>query len=91
MRQRKLERPQKRQKGQFLTPTSLAHDIVRALDLSDVRRILEPACGDGPFLRALVARLAESTGRRPQAPVAWGETPGTRRPGAPAGSTAAPV
>ncbi len=54
MRQRKLDRCEKRQRGQFLTPTSLARQIVRSLDLGGVKRVLEPSCGDGSFIRAIM-------------------------------------
>lgn len=58
MRQRKHERVKKRQLGQYMTPRSLAHEIVSTLDLRRVERILEPSCGTGSFLHALEKRLA---------------------------------
>jgi tRNA1(Val) A37 N6-methylase TrmN6 len=57
MRQRKLERSQKRQRGQFMTPERLAEDIVESIDMRGVRRILEPSCGNGSFVRALSERI----------------------------------
>lgn len=40
-----------------MTPDLLAQRIVTGLDLTDCRRILEPSCGDGAFLSAIVHRL----------------------------------
>ena len=57
MRKRKHERAQKRQRGQYMTPSALVHEIVRAIPLDGCARILEPACGDGAFLSALATRL----------------------------------
>lgn len=37
-----------------MTPDLLAQRIVTGLDLTDCRRILEPSCGDGAFLSAIV-------------------------------------
>ena len=54
IRQRKHEREQKKQRGQYMTPRSLASRIVAALPLEDYQRILEPSCGDGAFLSAVV-------------------------------------
>lgn len=65
MRQRKHERSQKRQRGQFLTPRQLASDIVRSLDFRSVRRVLEPSCGDGSFVTAVLDRFLERRDARP--------------------------
>ena len=63
MRQRKLERCEKRQRGQFMTPKGLARDIVAILDLQNVRRILEPSCGDGSFVEAVLRRFRSEAER----------------------------
>lgn len=65
MRQRKLERCQKRQRGQFMTPRRLARDIVQTLDLGNIRRVLEPSCGDGSFLGALLDRIDRDPAAEP--------------------------
>lgn len=57
IRQRKHEREHKRQRGQYMTPRSLASQIVGALPLAKYQRILEPSCGDGAFLAAVIDRL----------------------------------
>ena len=59
MRLRKHEREHKRQRGQFMTPTPLAQRIVSGLAVENASRILEPSCGDGSFLSAIVRRLSE--------------------------------
>ena len=53
MRLRKHEREPKRQRGQYMTPESLAWKIVCQLDISAGSRILEPSCGNGAFIKAL--------------------------------------
>lgn len=68
MRLRKLQRCEKRQRGQFMTPPRLAHDIVRTLDLKEVRRILEPSCGNGSFVGAVLDRLQREAGASLGAP-----------------------
>ena len=67
MRQRKHEREKKRQKGQFMTPDAVARRIVAGLDLTECRRILEPSCGDGAFLAAMVDRLRSPNVPKPSA------------------------
>ena len=57
MRQRKHEREHKRQRGQYMTPESLAWKIVSQLDIAAGSRILEPSCGDGAFIKALFQRF----------------------------------
>ena len=57
MRQRKHERADKRQKGQYMTPLTLAREIVSRIPLSAYTRILEPSCGDGSFLSAILDQL----------------------------------
>ena len=37
-----------------MTPSRLARNIVRSLDLQEVRRVLEPSCGDGSFVEAFL-------------------------------------
>ena len=59
MRQRKHERERKRQHGQFMTPPRLAQQIVSGLAVESASRILEPSCGDGSFLSAILGRLSE--------------------------------
>ncbi len=53
MRQRKHEREQKRQRGQYMTPDSVADRVLRQIAVDHVRRVLEPSCGEGVFLRRL--------------------------------------
>lgn len=62
--QRKHERHAKRQRGQYMTPASLATQVVSTLPLCKYDRILEPACGDGAFLSAVAKRLADGRHRR---------------------------
>ena len=62
MRQRKHEREYKRQNGQYMTPETLARQIVSEIDFGNYRRILEPSCGEGAFLAAIIDRLADDTG-----------------------------
>ena len=57
MRRRKHERAQKRQRGQYMTPPALARDILSGEDFADCSRVLEPSCGDGAFLDAVMTRL----------------------------------
>lgn len=65
MRLRKHERESKRQRGQFMTPPPLARRIVSALPIESATRILEPSCGDGSFISAIVDRVSTtSTGGR---------------------------
>lgn len=59
MRKPKREREYKRQRGQYMTPRDLAIDIVTTIDLTAYNRILEPACGDGAFLSAVLEQLAK--------------------------------
>ena len=54
MRQRKHHREYKRQTGQYMTPSLLARRIVSGLQLDRCDRILEPSCGDGSFLSAIL-------------------------------------
>ena len=62
MRPPKRERERKRQLGQYMTPPSLAREIVSKLPVESAERILEPSCGDGAFLSAVVDRLADGGG-----------------------------
>ena len=59
MRQRKHEREYRRQNGQYMTPSALAKNIVSTINLDNCSRILEPSCGKGVFLSAIIDRLAE--------------------------------
>ena len=59
MRLRKHERAPKRQRGQFMTPPPLARRIVSGLAVESRARILEPSCGDGAFLSAVLDRLSD--------------------------------
>lgn len=47
----------RRQLGQFMTPTELAHRVVQELDLTAESRVLEPSFGGGSFLVPLIRRL----------------------------------
>lgn len=65
MRRRKHERAQKRQRGQYMTPSALARNVLADEDLADCVRILEPSCGDGAFLDAIMTRHGyRDSGRR---------------------------
>lgn len=64
MRPRKHERAQKRQRGQYMTPPALARDVLSGEDIADCSRILEPSCGDGVFLDAIMTRLGGRHGGR---------------------------
>lgn len=61
MRLRKHERERKRQHGQYMTPPALAHKIVSGLTTDVGTRILEPSCGDGAFLSAILEKLSDVT------------------------------
>ena len=50
-----------------MTPVRLARDVVSGLDLADCARILEPSCGDGAFLDAVMARVGH--GREIRRPI----------------------
>jgi type I restriction-modification system DNA methylase subunit len=54
---------QRRSRGQVFTPAALAQLVCRAVLGDGVRRVLDPACGDGRFLEAAAA-VAAATGRR---------------------------
>ncbi|HEX5416498.1 MAG TPA: N-6 DNA methylase [Chloroflexota bacterium] len=54
MSQTRTRRPPKRQLGQFMTPPSLAENLVRQLPLSADLRVLEPSFGDGSFILPLI-------------------------------------
>lgn len=58
MRQRKHEREYRRQNGQYMTPDVLAGQIVSEINFDNCSRILEPSCGEGVFLSAIIDRLA---------------------------------
>ncbi len=58
MRLRKHERERKRQRGQYMTPLPLAREVVSRLAVESCSRILEPSCGDGAFLDAILERLS---------------------------------
>lgn len=60
MRQRKHERTQKRQRGQYMTPQGLARDVVSHLEFAGCSRILEPSCGEGAFLAAIIDRINDA-------------------------------
>ena len=62
----KKSRPQKQQRGQFMTPSSLTASIVDCLELSRETKVLEPSFGDGAFILPLIRRfiqLYSGTGR----------------------------
>ena len=50
-----------------MTPVRLARDVVSGLDLADCARILEPSCGDGAFLDAVMTRVGH--GREIRRPI----------------------
>ncbi len=56
----KAKREGKRQLGQFLTPYSVARQIVDSLALNLEADVLEPSFGEGAFVQAYADRLAES-------------------------------
>ena len=43
-----------------MTPVALARDVLSGVDFVDCSRILEPSCGDGAFLDAVMARIGHS-------------------------------
>ncbi|NQU24523.1 MAG: N-6 DNA methylase [Candidatus Nealsonbacteria bacterium] len=53
----KRDRPSKRQLGQFITPESVAGQMLADIELTADTRILEPSLGDGAFILPLVRRL----------------------------------
>lgn len=53
----KDQRAPKRQLGQFLTPRSLARQLVDTLNLSVNDRVLEPSMGDGAFIIPLIEKF----------------------------------
>ena len=59
MRMRKHERERKRKHGQYMTPLPLARKIVSEMDIGTAVRILEPSCGDGAFLYAIMEQLSD--------------------------------
>lgn len=59
MKQRKQDRDHKRKFGQFLTPLCLAKKIVSCVNFKENYRILEPSCGDGAFLTAILEQLKQ--------------------------------
>ena len=59
MRMRKHERERKRQRGQYMTPLPLAREIVSGMDAEKNIRILEPSCGDGAFLYAIMEEFSQ--------------------------------
>lgn len=59
MSQTKTKRAQKRQLGQFYTPTALARRLVKDLDLAPDSVVLEPSAGDGAFVLPLIERFME--------------------------------
>ena len=44
-----------------MTPRPLAAKIVSQLDLEHCRRVLEPSCGDGSFLAAILERISDKS------------------------------
>lgn len=65
MSQRKRGRARKRQLGQYMTPAPLAREIVAGVSLEGRRRVLEPSCGGGAFISALMDKAA-SNGASPE-------------------------
>ena len=63
MRLRKHERERKRQHGQYMTPLPLARKIVSELEAGNDLRILEPSCGDGAFICAILEEMAGVSGQ----------------------------
>ena len=62
MRMRKHERERKRKHGQYMTPLPLARKIVSGMDAGKAVRILEPSCGDGAFIYAVMEELSDRSG-----------------------------
>lgn len=56
-RKRKHERSHKSQLGQFITPHTIAENIVNNITLRRDTKILEPGCGDGSFVIALIKAM----------------------------------
>jgi hypothetical protein len=63
---RKHNRTKKCQLGQFFTPDCLAERVVDELPLTIKSRVLEPGCGSGNFIKALIHKFDElhSAGHR---------------------------
>ena len=61
MRPPKRDRDRKCQLGQYMTPPNLAREIVSGLPVANAARILEPSCGDGAFLSAVIERIADDS------------------------------
>src|SRR5690606_2747022 len=59
MTQAKFDRPRKRQLGQFLTPPSLANEIVSKIQIQASDKVLEPGCGDGSFLIPIIQKYID--------------------------------
>lgn len=55
-REAKRRRSDRRQKGQFMTPESVARRLVGQLSISSTSRILEPSFGEGGFLIPIIER-----------------------------------
>lgn len=54
-----------------MTPLALANQVVNAVPLDMYQRILEPSCGDGVFLSAIVDRLYASRSYESQIDKEW--------------------
>lgn len=59
MSKAKLKRENKRQLGQYFTPTEIAQKIVDQLPLKADSVVLEPSAGDGAFVLPLIRALYE--------------------------------
>jgi hypothetical protein len=59
MSRAKLSRDNKRQLGQFLTPSAVAAEIVRGLEISPTLDVLEPSFGAGAFVFALIDAMGK--------------------------------
>src|SRR5262245_43850474 len=49
-------------RGQYYTPDELVGMMLEVLELTPRHRVIDPACGDGGFLRGVVACIARRFG-----------------------------
>lgn len=62
----KVNNSEQKLRGAYYTPFELADKIVKLFNLSNIKDILEPSCGDGVFIDALVNNKFLSTKKKLQ-------------------------
>ena len=60
----KVNNSEQKLRGAYYTPFELADKIVKLFNLSNIKDILEPSCGDGVFIDALVNNKFLSTNKK---------------------------